>query len=125
MTIFELMRRLSERAFAIMAVCEETRKYFGITVDEDRVGQYRFVWSFKIDKEKGHKEGYDSKSVSGSVTLDDEYPGCPYCGEKRFYICQCGKIVCHHGQRTVTCPSCGSTGELVAVERIDLKGGGY
>ena len=29
------MRRLSEKAFAIMAVCEETKQYFGITVDED------------------------------------------------------------------------------------------
>ena len=71
------MRKLSERAFAIMAVCEETKRYFGITVDEDGWDQYRFVWAFKIDKDKGKKEGYDSKTVTGSVTLDDEYPGCP------------------------------------------------
>ena len=73
------MRKLSERAFAIMAVCEETKRYFGITVDEDGWDQYRFVWAFKIDRDKGKKEGYDSKTVTGSVTLDDEYPGCPYC----------------------------------------------
>ena len=119
------MRKLSERAFAIMAVCEETKRYFGITVDEDGWDQYRFVWAFKIDKDKGKKEGYDSKTVTGSVTLDDEYPGCPYCGEKRFYICQCGKIVCYHGQERVTCPNCGQSGTLERVERIDLKGGGY
>ena len=119
------MRKLSERAFAIMAVCEETRRFFGITVDEDRWDQYRFVWAFKIDKDKGEKEGYDSKTVTGSVTLDDEYPGCPYCGEKRFYICQCGKIVCYHGLPRVTCPNCGRSGTLERVENIDLKGGGY
>lgn len=119
------MRKLSERAFAIMAVCEETKRYFGITVDEDGWDQYRFVWAFKIDKDKGKKEGYDSKNVTGSVSLDDEYPGCPYCGEKRFYICQCGKIVCYHGQSRVTCPNCGQTGTLERVEKIDLKGGGY
>ncbi len=120
-----MIRKLSDKAFAIMAVCEETKSYFGITVDEDGPEQYRFIWAFKINKEKGRKEGYDSRSVSGSVTIDDDYPGCPYCGEKQFYICDCGKIVCYHGQQYVTCPNCGHRGKLVAVERINMKGGGY
>lgn len=120
-----MIRKLSDKAFAIMAVCEESKQYFGITVDEDSKEQYRFVWAFKIDKEKGKREGYESRSVLGSIVLDDYYPGCPYCGEKRFYVCQCGKIVCYHGQRKVTCPSCGYTGELVTVDKVDLKGGGY
>ena len=79
----------------------------------------------KIDKDKGKKEGYDTKTVTGAVSLDDEYPGCPYCGEKRFYICQCGKIVCYHGQSRVTCPNCGQSGILERVERINLNGGGF
>ena len=35
-----------------MAVCEETKKPFGITVDYVGSRRYKFVWAFKIDKEK-------------------------------------------------------------------------
>ena len=119
------MAGLSEKAFAIMAVCEEAKKPFGITVDYVGPRRYKFVWAFKIDKEKAHREGYDNKTVTGCVELDPHYPGCLHCGSKQFYICNCGKIVCYHGQRVVTCPECGQTGELSAVNEIDLKGGGY
>lgn len=119
------MAGLSEKAFAVMAVCEETKKSFGITVDYVSRRRYRFVWAFKINKDKAHREGYDAKTVTGSVEFDPQYPGCPYCGSKRFFICNCGSMVCYHGQRVVTCPECGSTGELAAVSEIDLRGGGY
>lgn len=74
-----------------MAVCEETKQPFGITVDLIDPRRYKFVWAFKIDKERAHREGYDEHSVTGSVELDPDYPGCPYCGTKQFYICRCGK----------------------------------
>lgn len=119
------MAGLSEKAFAIMAVCEETKKPFGITVDYRGPHQYSFEWAFIIDRDKAHREGYDEHSVTGSIALADNYPGCPYCGSKQFYICGCGKIVCYHGQKVATCPECGMTGELTSVEEINLKGGGY
>lgn len=116
---------LSEKAFAIMATCEEAKKPFGITVDYVGPRRYRFVWAFKVDKDKAHREGYDAKTVTGGVELDPQYPGCPYCGSKWFFKCNCGAIVCHHGQRVATCPECGATGELTTVSEIDMKGGGY
>ena len=120
------MRRLSEKAFATLAACEKTKRFWGITVDEEGPRIYRFVWSFKIDKNKAKREGYDSTRVNGDVILDDEYPGCPYCGEKRFYVCErCGAVVCWHGSSIVTCPNCRSTGEIEYVETVDIKGGGY
>lgn len=119
------MTGLSDKAFAIMAVCEESKKPFGITVDYIGPRHYKFVWAFKIDKDKAHREGYDEHSVTGSVELDSDYPGCPYCGSKQFYICACGKIVCYHGERVVTCLSCGQSGEITTVSEINLKGGGY
>ena len=119
------MTRLSDKAFAIMAICEKTKKPFGITVDYIGPRRYKFVWAFKIDKDKAHREGYDEHTVTASVELDQNYPGCPYCGSKQFYICGCGKIVCYPGERIVTCPSCGQTGELSTVNEINLKGGGY
>ncbi len=119
------MAGLSDKAFAVMGICEETKLPFGITVDIVGPQRYSFVWSFKIDREKAHREGYDEHTVRGAVELDKDYPGCPYCGSKRFYVCTCGKIVCYHGQRFATCPECGTSGELTEVKEISLKGGGY
>ena len=53
------MTTLSDKAFAIMAVCEETKRPFGITVDYISPRKYKFVWAFKIDKDKARREGYD------------------------------------------------------------------
>lgn len=119
------MTTLSDKAFAIMALCEETKQPFGITVDYISPRKYKFVWAFKIDKDKARREGYDDNKVTGSVELAPDYPGCPYCGSKQFYICSCGKIVCYHGEKVVTCPACGQRGELTEVCEINLKGGGY
>lgn len=119
------MTTLSDKAFAIMAVCEETKQPFGITVDYISSRRYKFVWAFKIDRDKAHREGYDEHMVTGSVELAPDYPGCPYCGSKQFYICSCGRIICYHGEKVVTCPACGQRGELTEVSEINLKGGGY
>ena len=120
------MTMLSNEAFAVMATCERTKQFFGITVDKICSGQYKFVWAFKIDREKAQREGYDQTNVKGNVTLDAEYPGCPYCEEKAFYTCgQCGSIVCWHGEKEVTCPKCGNRGTITEAAEFDLKGGGY
>lgn len=121
------MARLSEKAFAVLATCAETKKTFGITVDEIGPHQYKFVWAFKIDKARAHREGYDQRTVTGSVEIDDDFPGCPYCGTKLTHLCSgCGRIVCHQpDDRIVVCPECGSLGELVQVDEVSLKGGGY
>lgn len=120
------MAGLSNEAFAVMAACEETKKSFGITVDRVGSKMYKFVWTFKIDKEKAKREGYDQTNVKGGIILDPDFPGCPYCGQKTMISCSsCGKFFCHHGQKHVTCPSCGASGEVVSVEQVDLKGGGF
>ena len=77
---------ISNEAFAILAECEETKKPFGITVDPKR-GDMRFVWAFKIDKAKAHREGFDGIKIRGTISLDANFNGCPHCATKRFYIC--------------------------------------
>ncbi|MEE3415053.1 MAG: TerY-C metal binding domain-containing protein [Prevotella sp.] len=117
--------KLSQNAFAVMATCEETKKPFGITVDPER-NNLKFVWAFKIDKDKAHREGFDKRNVRGGITYDTNFPGCPHCGAKQFYVCgNCNSVVCYHGQKHVVCPSCGMQGEIQTVESIDLRGGGY
>lgn len=96
------MSKLHDAAFAIMAMCEETKQPFGITVDP-RGQNYAFCWGFKINPDQAKREGYDKTQVHGAVEFDKDFNGCPYCGSKRFYICaSCGKIVCYHGQEMVT-----------------------
>ena len=119
------MTPISDKAFAVMAVCPEANKYYGITVDYIRENAYKFVWAFKIDKDKAQREGYASRCVHGSVELDTEYPGCPYCKSKQFIFCPCGAVICWHGQPVVTCPSCGHTGMASSVSSVNLQGGGF
>lgn len=119
------MSKLSKNAFAIMAMCEETKENFGITVDP-RENSYAFCWGFKIKKDQAKREGYDKTHVRGMVTYDDDFNGCPHCGSKSFYICnKCGKVVCYHGQEIVTCPNCGVSSALQAANNVDLSGGGF
>ena len=124
--IFVDMSKLSEKAFAIMATCPESRKIYGITVDNAGTNQYVFHWAFPISRDKAHREGFDVTEVHGSITKDPGYPGCPYCGSKEVIFCgNCGGVICYHGQKRVTCPQCGFTGDVAPVESVNLKGGGY
>lgn len=114
---------VSKEAFATLAACEETRKPFAITVDPNG-RKLKFVWAFRIDRAKAHRERFDTSRVQGDITYDENFPGCPYCHSKQFWICSCGTVVCWHGQEKVTCPNCGYTGGLTFVDSIELKGGG-
>lgn len=117
--------KISQNAFAVMAVCEETKKPFGITVDPVK-NNLLFVWAFKIDKEKAHREGFDQRNVNGSIIYDANFPGCPHCGAKQFYVCDnCKALVCYHGEKHIVCPSCGMHGEIRMVKSVKLRGGGY
>ena len=108
-----------------MAMCEETKKPFGITVNPQR-GCYAFTWAFKINPDQAKREGYDKTNVRGAVMYDPEFNGCPHCGSKQFYICnRCKKVVCYHGQEYVTCPNCGNSSSLRITEAVDLSGGGF
>lgn len=119
------MTPVSSKAFAIMAICPKEKKYYGITVDCIRNNAYRFVWAFKTDKDKAKREGYNTQHVSGSVELDSDYPGCPYCKSKQYVFCSCGTVICWYRQNIVTCPSCGQSGEITSVSSVELYGGSF
>jgi predicted RNA-binding Zn-ribbon protein involved in translation (DUF1610 family) len=117
-------------AKVIMAKCSGTKKAFGIRIEE-RDGDWERTWAFPIDEGKAKREGFDGNTVTGSMEPDDEYPGCPHCGDAGFVRCDCGKIGCGGGIRNqgdhaeYTCPWCGSTGTLEAVASLEVKGGAY
>jgi hypothetical protein len=116
---------VSKNAFVTMAVCEKTKKPYGITVDPIDRNRYRFVWAFKIDKDKAKREHFDKKSVRGEIENDDNYPGCPYCGRQGHFFCTCGAIVCNDSDYGY-CPNCGWRGHLETGTVFNVSnGGGY
>lgn len=115
---------VSKNAFVVMAVCEKTKKPYGITVDPIGHNRFKFVWTFKIDKAKAKREHFDKTSVHGEIENDDNYPGCPYCGRDGHFFCDCGAIVCWNGDY-MRCPNCGWQGQPSYGDEFDLSGGGY
>lgn len=119
--------KINKNAFAILAKCTKTKKYFGISVNPIGRKKFSFVWAFPIDQHQAHKEGFDSHYVHGSISLDPNYNGCPHCGKIGFFICgACGMLACYNGSSsTVVCPHCNTKLSLTESSEFDLSGGSY
>ena len=121
-----MSKPLTKKAFATTASCPKYRGLYGITVDELSRGKYTFVWTFPLDEKKAKREGFDKTSVSGSIELQTDYPGCPYCGNTDVVFCgRCDAISCYDGSGKFTCPKCGNSGKVEVGYKFDLKGGNY
>lgn len=110
----------------VLSKCSTCGQIFGITM-ERQDGVWRCLWAFKISEKSANAEGYDSEIVSGAVVVDDEYPGCPYCGKKGWTsCCSCKGVTCSEATlgAKLTCGWCGMTGVTQAAESFDLRGGG-
>lgn len=120
------MRDPQREGVVVMARCNHSHQPFGITMEKGADGAWHCLWAFKISDQAASSEGYGNEMVSGRVVTDPEYPGCPHCGAQSWFSCDCGKITCLEGMASsATCAWCGNSGELVKVESVDLRGGGY
>ena len=115
---------------AQLILCKCAKQHtFGIRV-EKRDGDWYRTWAFKIDEKRAKREGFDKVVINGSMDVDEEYPGCPYCGSKGFFQCECGKINCFKeneaGNRwDVTCNWCGRHLTVTrATSAFNMKAGG-
>ena len=117
-------------AQVILARCSKNSKMYGIRIEE-RGGDWFRTWAFPIDERKAKREKFDSNAVSGSMTMDAEYPGCPHCGNAGFAMCSCEKISCMGGGidfddfMSLTCPWCGEEGEYGTADSFEVSGSGY
>lgn len=110
----------------IVAKCAKCKQMFGITMERIN-GVWHCVWAFKLSESSANAEGYGDELVSGTMTLDPEYPGCPYCGNDGWMKCgACEKVTCYgeDGTGMATCAWCGNSGRSQATESFDLRGGG-
>lgn len=117
-------------AKVILARCSKNKKTFGIRIEE-RTGDWERTWAFPIDERKAKREKFDTNASVGSMSADDEYPGCPYCRDKGFSQCACEKISCSGGGQEyddymlLTCPWCGEEGHYVNADSFEVSSGGY
>lgn len=114
-------------ANVILARCDKSKKSFGIRIEKKADQIWYCDWAFKISEKGASNEGYGSSMISGKVSLDGAYPGCPYCGTDSWVSCaKCGKLTCCAiGAETSTCAWCGHSANVVQGEDFKLTGGGY
>ena len=114
------------KAAVIIAKCPKTKRPYGIRVQQMEDGDWWRTWSFEIDTARAAREGYGAGTIEGNLYALDAYPGCPYCGRRKFYHCPCGKISCG-GPNGVdyTCPWCGLTCRPVPLtDKVTLQNRG-
>lgn len=108
----------------VPALCGGRKRLFGVRMEEQGTGYWAATWAFPLREDVAKREGYEARALEGSFGFESGYPGCPYCEAGSFYVCGCGTVVCWNGDdRVVTCPSCGSTGELSGVATV-IRGNG-
>jgi hypothetical protein len=103
----------SPNVVIVMARCSRSRNTFGIRVEEKHNGQWLADWAFALKETTARKEGYGRSEIAGVIKLDLAYPGCPHCHAMGLVKCSCGHVACWDRDRNmVSCPWCGSTGEV-------------
>jgi hypothetical protein len=110
---------------AVIAVCKccQSKKLYGIRFEKE-VRDWKYTWAFPLSEKAALKEGFDKTRITGALIEGEEYPGCPYCGSKGFFLCGCGHLNCWNGQgHTATCQWCGASGELTGgIDSINISG---
>lgn len=113
-------------ANVIMIRCKKNKMPFGARIQKEG-NDWITTWAFEIDEEIAQKEGFESDtSLSGSFRIIEEYPGCPHCGARSYFVCgKCGKITCWDGSPTSQCAWCGDNARIEVSDNLELKGGGF
>lgn len=92
----------------VPAYCSETKRLFGIRLEERSPGVWTADWAFPLSERRCSREGYSRQELRGEFSLAVEYPGCPHCEKETFALCGCGRLSCCHAEAAShTCPSCG------------------
>ena len=100
-------------AVVLLCKCGKVHKTYGIRTEKLSGKRWSMTWAFPIRESVAKHEGYDKVSVSGDVSMTDEYPGCPFCGQRNITVCECGHISCTVVRGGIfTCEWCGAQGRI-------------
>ncbi|MCR4561581.1 MAG: hypothetical protein K5694_00020 [Bacilli bacterium] len=114
------------RAKVVPARCRRSKLPYGMRVEEKN-GDWVITWGFKLEESDLKSEGYIGESLNGSFHNDEDFEGCPYCGNNSFVVCgKCKKVTCFGATDTeFICAWCGNRGKVTIVDKLDLSGGNY
>lgn len=102
-----------QQALVVLCKCGERHKTYGIRAEKTAPGEWALTWAFPIKESAAKREGYDRSSISGHIGFTEEYPGCPYCGQKQWTVCSCGHLNCTILRGGIfTCEWCGAQGTI-------------
>lgn len=100
-------------ALIVLSKCPKNKKTYGIRAENFGRDHWSFTWAFPVKEENAKHEGYDKSSIKGTIVIDNEFPGCPYCGTSNFVVCQCGHINCNYQTSgRFVCAWCGLQGTI-------------
>ena len=86
---------------AVICKCAKHNKLFGIRFDQINNRTWEYAWAFPLKDGADRREQGFSTTMRGTFEEGANYPGCPHCGAKGFFLCSCGHISCWD-QRTMT-----------------------
>ena len=100
-------------AVIVLCKCAEVHKTYGIRTERQSGDRWSFTWAFPIKEDSARREGYDKSFVKGVITYEENYPGCPYCGGRKWVVCSCGHLNCSVMKNGIfTCEWCGAQGMI-------------
>ena len=100
----------------VISRCEREKKIFGIRLEKNSIGKWIATWAFPLKESSLGYENYWQEKITGTVSLGEEYPGCPYCGAHSFFHCGiCDKLSCYDGSEIAKCANCGDEGRITGV----------
>jgi len=108
----------------VLGRCVNSKTGFGMRFERFNPNQWTATWAFAVKDAAAKREGYDQTRIAGAFLFDPAFPGCPHCHAKSFWLCRhCHHVACRDGEtRSVTCPWCGSKGELSGtVEQLHAR----
>jgi len=65
-----------------IAKCPNTKKIYGVRVEERRPKHWYATWAFPIKPETARREGYEENDFPSDLMYDSTFPGCPYCHKR-------------------------------------------
>lgn len=108
----------------LIAKCNDCGKLYGIRVEKMNNGGWQNTWAFPLSDKNAKTEKYDS-FIEGKISLNPNYPGCPYCKSEAFFKCSCGKLSCWDGYSSeAKCSWCGKKSNIGGSIK-ELEGGKF
>jgi len=65
-----------------IAKCPNTKKIYGVRVEERNPKHWFATWAFPIKPETAKREGYEENDFPSDLMYDPTFPGCPYCHKR-------------------------------------------